>query len=103
MLLRPDFLFFFTTETEDFEIEARVVRIIMKDLKLRGSGAHSNLFTLSIQRTLTHMRAHANMFPSQCLSLHCGLKNKFMHRVIISSDKTEYVGFSFFLFPNGIK
>lgn len=27
-----------------------------------------------------------------------------MHRVIISSDKTEYVGFSFsFFFPNGIK
>lgn len=67
----------------------------------------NNLFTLSIQHTHTHthvvmrthrpLHAHTDMFPSRCLSPHCGLKNKFMHRVIIGTDKSEYVGF-FLLF-----
>lgn len=75
----------------------------MRDLRLRGEVVFNNLFTLSIQPTLhcghmrscTHTRTDAGRqrSPPQCLSPHCGLKNKFMHHVIIGIGKTENVLF----------
>lgn len=75
----------------------------MRDLRLRGEVVFNNLFTLSIQPTLhcghmrscTHTRTDAGRqrSPPQCLSPHCGLKNKFMHHVIIGTGKTENVFF----------
>lgn len=91
----------------------------MRDLRLRGEVVFNNLFTLSIQRTLHcgHMRSSTHTgtdagrqagkegrqagrqrSPPQCLSPHCGLKNKFMHHVIIGTGKTENVNFFFFFF-----
>lgn len=86
----------------------------MRDLRLRGEVVFNNLFTLSIQRTLHcgHMRscthtgtdagrqAGRQRSPPQCLSPHCGLKNKFMHHVIIGTGKTENVIFFFSSVPS---